>query len=301
MPAKRNYDHFIGQKNGSLICISWERKQHDGYNAAFLNCLCECGNSRLVPPSSFKWTKNCGCGASGEQDYRHLIGEKREKATCIGIADRRVSKINPNRTTPYLLIRCDCGNEYEMIVSRFGEEKNCSKCKRGENLYNYKHDGAQRTPRLYRIWHLMKRRCNGKSERHRRWYLEKGITVCDQWTNDFIPFRDWALSNGYADNLTIDRRDGDKGYSPENCRWITQKEQTRNTKSRRNIIYKGLSLCWGEWEELVEEKTGRLKSRFYDKKYPKTVEQILVQYEDKINAYIADNPHKLMEQDVPYK
>ena len=88
--------------------------------------------------------------------------------------------------------------------------------------------------RLYSIWKAMKVRCYNPNFRAYSRYGGRGITVCDEWLHDFPAFREWAIQNGYSDNLTIDRIDNSKGYSPENCRWVSYKTQANNT--RRNIV-----------------------------------------------------------------
>jgi hypothetical protein len=79
--------------------------------------------------------------------------------------------------------------------------------------------------RIYSEWQSMKGRCYTKSHTSYRKYGAKGITVCDEWLNDFMAFYDWAMANGYDDSLTLDRIDSTKGYSPDNCRWATYSEQ----------------------------------------------------------------------------
>ena len=94
-------------------------------------------------------------------------------------------------------------------------------------------------------------------------YGGRGITVCSEWNNrekekgmsritkGFIAFRKWAMNNGYADNLTLDRIDNDKGYSPDNCRWVTMTEQVRHRSCARNVAYKGETHSIKEWSEIL--------------------------------------------------
>lgn len=101
--------------------------------------------------------------------------------------------------------------------------------------------------RLYRIWTAMKSRCYNKNHKWYGRYGGRGIKICDEWINDFAAFREWAISNGYKDDLSIDRIDNDKGYSPENCRWTNQEEQCSNTSRNRILTLNGKSQTMSQW------------------------------------------------------
>ena len=113
--------------------------------------------------------------------------------------------------------------------------------KKGNKLWelrdNTKH-GMSRT-RLYACWKGMKGRCNRKSGICYHRYGGRGITYCDEW-EDFKPFMEWALTNGYSDDLTLDRIDNDGDYCPDNCRWATQKQQALNKSHPNKTGYQGV-------------------------------------------------------------
>lgn len=147
-------------------------------------------------------------------------------------------KENDSKNRIQWLCRCDCGNE--RIIKgcdlRSGNTRSCG-CL-SLDLHTL-HGGSY--TRLYNIWEGMKRRCQNPNSESYVWYGAKGITVCEEW-QQYKPFEQWALTNGYADELSIDRIDNDKGYCPDNCRWETSTGQARNhgIRSDNNSGHKGI-------------------------------------------------------------
>lgn len=104
--------------------------------------------------------------------------------------------------------------------------------------------------KLYYIHKTMIARCHNPNARGYERYGGKGITVCEEWRKDRCAFFEWALTNGYEDGLTLDRRDNSKGYSPDNCRWASRKQQANNRGSNHIICINGESHTLSEWAEL---------------------------------------------------
>lgn len=93
--------------------------------------------------------------------------------------------------------------------------------------------------RLYSIWKGIKRRCLNPNYHHFDDYGGRGISICDEWANSFKDFKSWAIKNGYADELSIERIDVNKGYSPQNCIWANRIEQNNNTRRNHLVEYNG--------------------------------------------------------------
>lgn len=135
---------------------------------------------------------------------------------------------------------CECGNETTQWVIDIekGKVKSCG-CKRYIELSkrNVIHGGHG--TRLYRIWRGIFKRCNNPNATDYLNYGARGISVCKEWAS-FEAFKSWALSNGYKDNLTIDRTNENGNYEPNNCRWATMKEQSEHKRKRKSMPLRGL-------------------------------------------------------------
>jgi len=128
--------------------------------------------------------------------------------------------------------------------------------------------GVQDKSRLYRVWGSMRERCNNPRQCRYSSYGGRGIKVCDEW-NDFAKFREWALSAGYAPGLQVDRKDNDKGYSPENCRLATRHEQQQNRRlPSRHITGKRYARRFITEEDVYDIRESELSysalARIYD-------------------------------------
>jgi hypothetical protein len=120
---------------------------------------------------------------------------------------------------------------------------------KGSDGMNMKHNLYKH--RIYMVWKDMRKRCFSSKYSKYESYGGRGITICDEWREDFLNFYNWAFDNGYADNLTIDRKDNDGNYEPSNCRWATRKEQTRNRRMTKMATYKGERLPLAELAEIL--------------------------------------------------
>lgn len=110
---------------------------------------------------------------------------------------------------------------------------------------------GQKGTRLYNIWRNMKARCHNSKNKDFKHYGGRGVVVCNEWAHDFAAFYQWAHANGYSDDLTIDRIDGNGNYCPNNCRWITIQEQQKNKRGNRHITYKNKTRNISEWAEII--------------------------------------------------
>lgn len=243
-----------GQRYGKLTVV--ERTQGNG-KGVYWRCRCDCGNEVIVQSNNLHsgHTTSCGCARVefGKSLLQDLTDMKFGRLTVLSLAEK--SRTGETRW----VCRCDCGKETIVQANNLksGLVKSCG-CARHEKLVEMHTIHGERGTRLYNIWAKMRDRCHDKSNMT---YGGRGITICPEWDDSYTAFRNWALNNGYSDKLTIDRIDNDKGYFPENCRWVDAKAQARNRRSNRLYTYNGETLIAKEWEERYGLPRGRLRER----------------------------------------
>lgn len=188
------------------------------------------------------------------------------KSVCIG--ERYGKLVALERTTSsskgeiQLICQCDCGNrhvakQHELLK---GHTKSCG-CLRSEvgkkrGLQNTKHGLS--SDRIYTIWSRMMDRCYNPSNNRYDDYGGRGVQVCDEW-HELTRFHQWALSSGYSDNLSIDRKDVDGNYEPDNCKWSSVHEQSVNKRNSIWVNFNGENLPLTD----VSIKTGIPYSTLY--------------------------------------
>lgn len=190
-------------------------------------------------------------------------------------SDFRLSIIEPARyisksrkSYPGYLCQCKCGNTKIVKKSDFLNQKvkSCgclvrefNRGKIGNNYGSFKrsnNNSQNKLPkykRLHSIWKNMKQRCLNQNFPKYKDYGERGISVCSEWAgkNGFMNFYHWAMNNGYSDELTLDRKDNDKGYSPDNCRWVNDEVQRSNKRTNVYISYGGVTKTVAQWAKIL--------------------------------------------------
>lgn len=194
-----------------------------------------------------------------------LKGKKYNKLTAI-------EEVGKDKSGTYRwLCKCDCGGTVIVKTSELknGHVKSCGCAKSeaakrrikdtGFAFCNSRKTHGMSNTRIYRIWKDIKRRVKNPNRQNYKFYGARGITICQEWEESFEAFYEWAIKNGYEDNLEIDRIDNDKGYCPKNCHWVTRAENSNNKRTSRLVTYNGETRTVMEW------------SRFFNIPYTKLI------------------------------
>lgn len=200
-----------------------------------------------------------------------LTGKRFGRLTVLCKAPRRPEEKSPRVRWECL---CDCGNRTIVRSDhlRRGITKSCG-CLQPEVASAYmkihcpKPRYGESRDRIHNIWYLMNYRCNTEKCEAYKHYGGRGIKVCEEWANGdegYFKFKEWALNNGYADDLTIDRINNNGDYEPSNCRWVNETVQANNKRGTKFVEYNGSQYTIGDLSMMsgIQYKTlwGRLDS-----------------------------------------
>ena len=237
-------------------------------------CKCDCGNYHYAVTAELTSgkVKSCGCYKRFKYD---LTGQQFGRLKVLSNAGyRKCQKYSASLWN----CKCECGKEKIVLGNslKSGKTISCG-CYNAENskLRSTTH-GKSRT-RLYDIYHKMKERCFNNASESYRYYGGRGITICEPWASDFMSFYDWAIKNGYKENLTIERKNVDENYCPENCTWIPLENQAQNTTRTHWVTYKGEKMCMTELcrRYRICSETIRKYEKQYDYDYETIIDKIL--------------------------
>ena len=190
----------------------------------------------------------------------------------------------------FAIFLCECGKEFKTQVHsiKSGNSKMCKDC--GKQFNKTHGDGTTKSKhyRLYQIWHSMIDRCYNENNKDFKYYGGRGIIVYEKWKEDYTIFKAWALVNSYSTTLTIERKNGDKNYTPENCKWATMLEQAQNTKcimTTNTSGYRGVS--WNKaaakWKACIGVNKKIIHLGYYTDK---------IEAAKQYNKYVIDNKLK---------
>lgn len=179
--------------------------------------------------------------------------------------ERVGTHIQPSGSTvPTYRCLCDCGNEIVTQAKslRSGNTQSCG-CKKHPEYYRH-------SEKLYNVYRRILDRCKNPNNENYKYYGARGIKICEEWENSYPCFRDWAYKNGYSENennrytCTIDRIDVNGDYCPQNCRWVSSKEQSLNKRNSVRFEINGIKYTYKELSEMYKINEHTLRGRIYD-------------------------------------
>lgn len=248
-------EDLTGREYGYFTVLGFDRSVG---GKRYWNCRCICGNTRSVMTSCLINGRIKSCGCMNKTNRIDLTGKRFGRLLVIGLHD------DPDDDNLKWDCVCDCGNRKVVYGTRlrYGQVRSCG-CLKAE-AESPKPDAFHRQ-RLYGVWAGMLQRCFYEKHKEYHSYGGRGITVCDEW-KDYAVFRDWAYANGYDEShdsksCSLDRIDINGNYSPENCRWVDAKMQSRNTRRNVLVLYQGKQMTATDAALLMGVKPHTLLTR----------------------------------------
>ena len=259
----REKNDIIGEKFNRLTAI---KRVYDGRKGTRYLFRCDCGKEKVILKSKVVngETKSCGCLSvekAKERNFKDLSNQRFGKLVALNVDKKENDKT-------YWMCKCDCGKKCSVLTSRLisGHTKSCG-CLNNELIGELNKTHSKSKTRIYKIYQGMKARCYRKTAPNYDNYGGRGIIICQEWLNDFMNFYNWAMENGYSDDLSIDRINNDGNYCPENCRWTNAEEQANNRRTSRYVSVDGETITVAMFAKKYGIKSQIFITRRLDKGY----------------------------------
>lgn len=249
---------ITGEKFGKLIVLKRDGYTNGKKKSILWLCKCDCGNEVRRTAAHLKQnntSSTCGkCNLIKDSDY---IGKTFGYWVVV-----KPEKGN-SRKKAYLC-QCKCG-KYKIVNAdtlKLGTSKSCG-CFHKEDMIKRQTTHGKTGQRIMNIYYDIKSRCYDNKNKRFADYGGRGVAMCEEWVNNSSAFVEWALNNGYSDELTIDRVNNDGNYEPTNCRWTTIKEQAQNRRSCIMLTYFGVTKNLKQWCECIGEDYKKIYGRYH--------------------------------------
>ena len=251
---------LTGKRFGKWTVL--KRVQNDKHRIPKFLCKCDCGTLKEVLSFTLRNGSSTNCGCYIYEKKQKLIGQRFGRWTII----KRVENNKYNQIR--YLCQCDCGNIRVVYLGQLksGRSKSCG-CLSTELKRKRANIHSKSNTRIYHIFKSMKVRCLNPNYKAYKYYGARGIRVCDEWLdkeNGFMNFYNWAMENGYRDDLTIDRIDNNGNYEPSNCRWVTMEIQANNIRTNIIIKYNNEEHTLSEWSKILKLNYKTIFKRYSD-------------------------------------
>lgn len=264
---------LTGQRFGKLIAVSINTEKEAKGSTTYWNCVCDCGNTTVASTSNLRQGNKLSCGCIRKND---LTGKRFSRLLVLERSNEKYKTKNGKEYPNSIYVcQCDCGNIIHCLGGNLlkGRTTSCGCFQKDCTSKRFSKHGMRRS-RLYNCWVNMRSRCNNQKNKAYKNYGERGITVCNEWDNSFEEFMKWALSNGYSEELTIDRIDVNGNYCPNNCRWATTEQQANNQRKTIRIEISGIEKSLKQWTNFMGWKYGTYTARHVNGREPFTKEEI---------------------------
>lgn len=242
-----------------------------GHKRAMWKCRCDCGNETIVSTTNLKRgnIKSCGkCNGKTRNEkgqyekgknIKDITGMKYGKLTVIHL-DKIVNRKS------YWLVKCECGTVKSVRGDTLKSITSCGCIKKEQDIVNFgiSNNHQMTYNPVYHIWQAMISRCENPNQSHYMDYGGRGIKVCSEW-HDIKYFAEWANETGFVagKNLSIERKDVNGNYCPENCCWIDRKFQARNRRNTIKFKIGNVERPLSEWAEIYDVPYKKVVSRYY--------------------------------------